>query len=84
MAPTILVVDDEPTIVEIVSLYLAREGYRVLSAADGESAKTRRERRTRKDQQTRTAQSTKAVPNVLRVLRSLRVFAFSMPEGLET
>jgi DNA-binding response OmpR family regulator len=40
MAPTILVVDDEPTIVEIVSLYLTREGYRVLTAGDGESALT--------------------------------------------
>ena len=35
---TILVVDDEPSIVEVVSLYLRREGYRVLTAADGDSA----------------------------------------------
>ncbi len=32
---TILVVDDEPTIGEVVALYLQREGYRVLIAADG-------------------------------------------------
>jgi DNA-binding response OmpR family regulator len=35
---TILVVDDETSIVEVVSLYLRREGYRVLTAADGDSA----------------------------------------------
>jgi DNA-binding response OmpR family regulator len=35
---TILVVDDEPTIVEVVELYLNREGFRVLTAADGEAA----------------------------------------------
>jgi two-component system, OmpR family, response regulator ResD len=35
---TILVVDDEPSIVEVVSLYLAREGFRVLSAGDGQQA----------------------------------------------
>jgi two-component system OmpR family response regulator len=34
----ILVVDDEPRIVEVVSAYLAREGHAVSSAADGESA----------------------------------------------
>ncbi len=32
---TILIVDDEPTIVEVVGLYLQREGFRVLSAGDG-------------------------------------------------
>ena len=32
----ILVVDDEPNIQEVVGLYLRREGYDVLSAADGE------------------------------------------------
>jgi DNA-binding response OmpR family regulator len=31
----ILVIDDEPSIVEVVELYLAREGYTVLSANDG-------------------------------------------------
>ncbi|HEU5086524.1 MAG TPA: response regulator transcription factor [Roseiflexaceae bacterium] len=35
---TILVVDDEPTIVEVVELYLQREGYRVITAADGPGA----------------------------------------------
>jgi DNA-binding response OmpR family regulator len=35
---TILVVDDEPSIREVVTLYLQRAGYRVLVAADGESA----------------------------------------------
>ena len=32
---TVLVVDDEPTIREIVARYLEREGYRTLEAADG-------------------------------------------------
>ena len=36
--PTILVVDDEPTIVEVARLYLEREGYRVLEAQDGPGA----------------------------------------------
>lgn len=35
MAQTILVVDDEPSIVEVLSLYLRREGYQVLTAGDG-------------------------------------------------
>ncbi|MEX1008378.1 MAG: response regulator transcription factor [Acidimicrobiia bacterium] len=34
---TILVVDDEPNIADLVDLYLAREGYRVLQAATGEA-----------------------------------------------
>jgi len=34
---TILVIDDEPEICELVSYNLAREGYRVLSERDGES-----------------------------------------------
>ncbi len=34
---TILVVDDEPNIADLVDLYLAREGFRVLKAADGET-----------------------------------------------
>jgi two-component system, OmpR family, response regulator ResD len=38
VAGTILVVDDEPSIVEVVSLYLRREGFDVLTAADGDSA----------------------------------------------
>jgi DNA-binding response OmpR family regulator len=35
---TILVVDDEPTIVEVVELYLLREGFKVLTAVDGHAA----------------------------------------------
>lgn len=38
MAETILVVDDEPSIVEVVSLYLRREGFEVLPASDGDAA----------------------------------------------
>jgi two-component system, OmpR family, response regulator len=34
---TILVVDDEPNIADLVNLYLSREGYRVLLAATGEA-----------------------------------------------
>ena len=37
---TILIVDDEPTIVEVVGLYLQREGYRVVTATDGAAALT--------------------------------------------
>jgi DNA-binding response OmpR family regulator len=37
----ILVVDDEPTIREVVEQYLKREGYNTLSAADGEEALAR-------------------------------------------
>jgi DNA-binding response OmpR family regulator len=36
--PTILVVDDERSIVEVVSLYLHRAGYQVLTAHDGRQA----------------------------------------------
>ena len=36
--PTILVVDGEPSINEVVSIYLGRAGYRVLVAEDGEAA----------------------------------------------
>ena len=35
---TILVVDDEPDIIELTQLYLSNDGYRVLSAHDGEEA----------------------------------------------
>ena len=35
---TILVVDDEPHIVELATLYLQNEGYRVVSASDGAQA----------------------------------------------
>jgi len=38
MTQRILVVDDEPSIREVVSLYLQREGFRVREAADGEEA----------------------------------------------
>jgi DNA-binding response OmpR family regulator len=37
---TILVVDDEPSIREVVSIYLSRAGYRVLVAEDGQTALT--------------------------------------------
>ncbi|HEY2980500.1 MAG TPA: response regulator transcription factor [Anaerolineales bacterium] len=37
-AESILLVDDEPSIVQLARLYLEREGYRVLTAADGEAA----------------------------------------------
>ena len=37
-APTILVVDDEPNIVELARLYLRSEGYQVESASDGREA----------------------------------------------
>ena len=43
--PLALVVDDEPTIVEVVELYLRREGFEVLTAADGPSALAALERR---------------------------------------
>ncbi len=36
--PTVLVVDDESNILDVVELYLLREGYRVLRAADGQTA----------------------------------------------
>jgi DNA-binding response OmpR family regulator len=36
--PSILIVDDEPIVVEVVARYLAREGYAVLTAADGHEA----------------------------------------------
>ena len=36
---TVLVVDDEPTIREIVVGYLDREGYKTLEAADGNRAR---------------------------------------------
>jgi len=39
MTTTVLVVDDEPTIREIVVKYLARDGFRTLEAADGDRAR---------------------------------------------
>jgi two-component system, OmpR family, response regulator ResD len=44
MATTVLVVDDEPTIREVVVGYLHREGYRTLEAADGDRARELLER----------------------------------------
>ena len=38
MTETILVVDDDPHIIELAALYLEQEGYRVISAADGRAA----------------------------------------------
>jgi two-component system, OmpR family, alkaline phosphatase synthesis response regulator PhoP len=38
MAKTILVVDDEPNIVELVRLYLEKDGFQVAAARDGEEA----------------------------------------------
>ena len=38
MTETILVVDDEPSILEVMSLYLSRDGFNVLTAGDGEMA----------------------------------------------
>jgi len=37
-SPRILVVDDEPNIVQLVSMYLARENYTVITAGDGQKA----------------------------------------------
>ena len=34
----LLLVDDEPNIIELAQLYLEREGYRIVSAADGKEA----------------------------------------------
>ena len=34
----ILIVDDEPSVVEVVALYLRREGFRVRTARDGAEA----------------------------------------------
>lgn len=36
-APRVLVVDDEPMVLEVVGRYLAREGYQVSSAEDGQA-----------------------------------------------
>jgi two-component system alkaline phosphatase synthesis response regulator PhoP/two-component system response regulator ResD len=35
---TILLVDDEPNIIELAAMYLEQEGYQVISAGDGEAA----------------------------------------------
>ena len=44
--PMILVVDDEPSISEVVSIYLERAGYRVQVARDGQAALDALERQT--------------------------------------
>jgi DNA-binding response OmpR family regulator len=44
--PTVLVVDDEPTIREVVATYLRRDGYRMLEAGDGNRARELIERET--------------------------------------
>ena len=41
---TVLVVDDEPVVREVVVKYLEREGFRTLEAADGDSARELLER----------------------------------------
>ena len=38
MTQKILLVDDEPNIIELAQLYLEREGYRIISASDGKAA----------------------------------------------
>jgi len=42
---TIYVIEDEPSIAEVVSLYLRRAGYQVQSAADGQAAQQMLEKR---------------------------------------
>jgi DNA-binding response OmpR family regulator len=37
--PTVLVVDDEPDVRDVVARYLTRDGYRTLEAGDGDDAK---------------------------------------------
>ena len=41
---TVLVVDDEPVVVDVVTRYLERDGHRILAASDGEVARTMIER----------------------------------------
>ncbi|MGG1659980.1 response regulator [Brevibacillus sp. NRS-1366] len=38
LSPSILIVDDEPQILEILSSYLQKEGYHVLTASEGREA----------------------------------------------
>ena len=40
MGQTILIAEDDMDIVELLSLYLSGEGYRILSAVDGQQALT--------------------------------------------
>jgi DNA-binding response OmpR family regulator len=44
--PTVLVVDDEPIVREVVVRYLKREGFRILEAGDGDRARELIERET--------------------------------------
>jgi DNA-binding response OmpR family regulator len=44
--PTVLVVDDEPIVREVVCSYLQRDGYRTLQAGDGPTARTLLEQST--------------------------------------
>ena len=46
MTTTVLVVDDEPIVREVVVKYLAREGFRTIEAADGDAARAILERET--------------------------------------
>ena len=39
---TVLVVDDEPIVRDVVVRYLQRDGFDTLEAADGDSARSRR------------------------------------------
>nr|NIO06704.1 response regulator [Deltaproteobacteria bacterium] len=39
--PKLLVVDDEPNIIELAKLYLAREGYQVEAVSTGQEALSR-------------------------------------------
>jgi DNA-binding response OmpR family regulator len=41
---TVLVVDDDPIVLDVVTRYLERDGFRTLTAADGEEARTILER----------------------------------------
>ena len=46
MAATVLIVEDDPTTIDLARLYLRRDGYRVLTASDGlEGLNVARERR---------------------------------------
>ena len=38
MKDLILLVDDEPSIIQLARLYLEREGFRIQSVSDGEAA----------------------------------------------
>jgi DNA-binding response OmpR family regulator len=46
MMTTVLVVDDEPLVRDVMSRYLERDGHRVVTAKDGETARTLIERET--------------------------------------